>query len=67
MAFLSIRWLSALWVAAALFLTLITFYGVILCQYNHISHGSTHNFYTRVVVTVWGVLLCLAFDLLFPW
>lgn len=52
---------------AAIFLTLITFDGISLCQYTGSTPGSAKNFYTRLVVTVWGVMLCLAFDLLFPW
>jgi len=43
------------------------FDGLVLCQYNHRSSGKVKDFYTRVVVTCWGVLICIAFDLFFPW
>lgn len=64
LCFQELTWQS---LVAAIFLTLITFDGLVLCGYDNKSHGSTKNFYTRITVTVWGVLLCLGFDLLFPW
>ncbi len=50
-------------------MSIITFYAVLMCQYSPGKHhsGSVHTFYSRLVVTVMGVLICLAFDLLFPW
>lgn len=54
---------------AAVYMSIITFYAVMMCQYSpgHHHAGSVHSYYTRMVVTVWGVLICLVFDLIFPW
>ncbi|BDA49628.1 hypothetical protein COCOBI_14-2480 [Coccomyxa sp. Obi] len=53
----------------AVFLALVAFHSLILCQYRPVPghHGSVQQFYARIVNIVVGVLIVLAIDLTCPW